>query len=240
MSSKLCKGGTPEAGEIHWHVLGAPRSIEPAEVVAEEAPTPGGTPEGGTEGQGHSQAHVEAAELRSQLLACQEEIQSRSQAAHQKGLQQGEANVRQQLGAQHDATLQRMARTIEEISGLRQRCRYAAENDVVKLSLAIARRIVHRELTMDPSTILGLVKAALGSMNMRELHRIRIHPSQAESLRRQLEAMGLPQRCEVVADAALERGGAILEGAHGNLDASVETQFEEIERGFADLVRHTQ
>ena len=59
-----------------------------------------------------------------------------------------------------------------------------------------------------------------------------------DPVRRQLEAMGLPQRCEVLADPALESGAAILETNHGTLDASAETQMEEIERGFADVVRH--
>jgi flagellar biosynthesis/type III secretory pathway protein FliH len=42
---------------------------------------------------------------------------------------------------------------------------------------------------------------------------------------------------EVLADPALEPGSVRLESAAGTLDASVDTQLEEIERGFADLVR---
>jgi flagellar assembly protein FliH len=171
------------------------------------------------------------------LHAFQQQAEAKAREAYQKGVQQGDATARQQLGAQQEAAMQRLGRTIEEISGMRQRCRYAAEEDVVKLALAIARRILHRELTVDPSAILGLVKAALAGLDVRELHRIRIHPGQAGPLRTQLEAMGLPQRCEVVGDAALERGAAILETTHGSVDASVETQLEEIERGFSDLIR---
>jgi flagellar assembly protein FliH len=52
-----------------------------------------------------------------------------------------------------------------------------------------------------------------------------------------LEKMGLPRRVEVIADPGLERGAVILDSARGMLDASVETQLSEIERGFADLVR---
>lgn len=227
MSSKLCKGGSAGAGEILWHVVGA-ETPNPRQDVIQTA----------ADGTGPPEEHL-AAELRRQLHECHQQVQARTQEAYQNGLQEGQANARREAGVQQEAALQQLARTVEEISGLRQRYRYAAEQDVVKLALAIARRIVHRELTIDPSTILGLVKAALVGMDARELHRIRIHPCQAEALRRQLEAMGLPQRCEVVADSALERGGAILEGAHGTLDASAETQFEEIERGFADLVRHS-
>ena len=44
---------------------------------------------------------------------------------------------------------------------MRKRAAHEAEQDVVKLAIAIARRVLHRELTVDPDAILGLVKAAL-------------------------------------------------------------------------------
>ena len=46
-----------------------------------------------------------------------------------------------------------------------------------------------------------------------------------------------PRRIEVTADPSLAPGSAILESTGGSLDASVDTQLHEIERGFADLAR---
>jgi flagellar assembly protein FliH len=51
--------------------------------------------------------------------------------------------------------------------------------------------------------------------------------------------MGLPHRIEVTSDPTLSPASVILESQHGFLDASVETQLAEIERGFTDLVRRT-
>ena len=179
-------------------------------------------------------------ELESRLRSVEREAQERAQAAFQEGSQQGDAAARRQISGQTDAMLQRMARTIEEISGLRQRGRHEAETDIVKLALAIARRILHRELTIDPEAILGLVKASLDKLDVRELHRIRVHPENAAQLEKHFDRMGLPRRLAVTADASLERGAAILDTDHGSLDASVETQLAEIERGFTDLVRHSK
>ena len=44
------------------------------------------------------------------------------------------------------------------------------------LALAIARRILHRELTVAPEALLGLVKAALEKIGGREIHRVRVSP----------------------------------------------------------------
>jgi flagellar biosynthesis/type III secretory pathway protein FliH len=42
---------------------------------------------------------------------------------------------------------------------------------------------------------------------------------------------------EVLPDAAREPGSVIFETSRGNLDASVDTQLQEIERGLADRLR---
>jgi len=108
---------------------------------------------------------------------------------------------------------------------------------VVALALAVARRILHRELTVEPEALLGLVKAALEKMEAREVHQVRVSRQDAAMLRQLFEQMGLPQRIEVVADPSLAPGGVLIEYSRGVLDASVDTQLAEIGRGFADLVR---
>ncbi len=221
MSSKLVKGGGIQAEAVAWRSVAAP-APQTAQSNQESQPS-----------------HPKIEELQAKVAGLERELDQRVKAALQQGAQQGEAAVRQQLGAQTEAALKRLARVVEEISGMRQRCRFEAEQDVVKLSLAIARRIINRELTIDSSAILGLIKAALEKLNVREVHRLRVHPEHAELVKKQLEQIGLPQRCEVLGDPALERGAAILETTHGSLDASVETQLFEIERGFADLVKHS-
>lgn len=168
------------------------------------------------------------------------QAQDRVQAAHQRGLQEGEAAGRQQAAAQLQPVLEKLARTIEEIAGTRSRLRHQAEEDVVKLALAIARRILYRELTTDPSALLGLVRAALDKLDGRGIHRVRANAQDASVLQQHFQSAGLPYKIEVFADPALQRGAAVFETEHGSLDASVDTQLNEIERGFADLVRRSK
>ena len=164
-------------------------------------------------------------------------IEQRVQAAYAQGHQDGVEAARQGAEAQVHPVVERLARSIDEITGLRQRLRREAEEDVVALAIAIARRVLHRQLTMDPEALLGLAKAAMEKIDIRELHRVRMHPQSAPLLEQHLEKIGLPRRVEVVADPGLEPGAVLLETGRGVLDASVETQLVEIERGFADLVR---
>lgn len=160
--------------------------------------------------------------------------------AYQQGIEEGRQAARAETAAELEAVGTRMARSIEEMSGLRQRFRQEAEEDVVALALAIARRILHRELTMAPDALLGLVKAALEKMCGREVHRVRLSPADAPLVKQYLDQMGLPQRVDVIADSTLERGALLLDSSRGTLDASIETQIDEVERGLADLVRRVR
>jgi flagellar assembly protein FliH len=84
--------------------------------------------------------------------------------------------------------------------------------------------------------LLGLVKAALSKVDQREIHVIRAHPEALPLIERILQQSGNQRRMELRGDARLDRGALFIETARGELDASVDTQLQEIERGFADIV----
>ncbi len=165
------------------------------------------------------------------------ELEQRTREAYQQGFREGEAAGVQHAGAQMngrlDDAIERFARAVEELTAWKRKLRHDAESDLVELAMAIARRVLRRELTMDPEALLGLVKAGLDRIDAREIHRVRVSPEHVAAVSRHLAAAG--QQIEIVADAALAHGGAVFETSRGVVDASIETQLTEIERGFADL-----
>jgi flagellar assembly protein FliH len=161
-------------------------------------------------------------------------VEQRMEDARRAGYSEGEAAGRSRSQADVRPLVDRLARTIEELAAIKPRLRGEAESDVVRLAVAIARRVLRRELTVDPSAIEGLVKAALEQLDTREITRVRVHPDHEAALRRCLEKVVVDRTIELAADGTLERGAVLFETARGNLDASVETQLREIERGLAD------
>ncbi len=129
-----------------------------------------------------------------------------------------------------------MARAIEETAGLKPRLRASAERELVGLALAIARRILRRELQVDAEAVLGLAKAALEKASLREVTGVRLHPALAAPVRAHLARIGAPQSIEVRDDPSLEPGAVLVETVRGTIDASLETQLDEIGRGLADAV----
>ena len=82
--------------------------------------------------------------------------------SRQAGFQEGAATAKSAAATEIKALEQRVAETIAALAELRPRLRRQAEADLVKLSLAIARRILHRELSVDPEAMRGLIQAAEG------------------------------------------------------------------------------
>jgi flagellar assembly protein FliH len=154
--------------------------------------------------------------------------------AYQRGFSEGKGVGREQAAAELKSVLDRLAQTLAELSTLRSRIRKEAEADLVKLSISVARRVLHRELTLDPESIEGLIRIALEKLQSRDVCRIRLHPDQEPAIRASMERFSNSHQVELIPDPSLQCGDVLFETAQGDIDASVEAQLREIERGFAD------
>jgi flagellar assembly protein FliH len=171
------------------------------------------------------------------LAQLQKQCEQKVREAHAAGQREGEASGRSRAGADLQPAIDRLARAVEEIGGMRGRLRVEAEADMVKLAMAIARRVLRRELAIDPDALHGLVLGALEKLHGQEICRVRVHPSHAGLVSNSLRQNSASAHVEVVADPSRELGAVIFETQRGNLDASVESQLKEIERGLADRLR---
>jgi flagellar assembly protein FliH len=182
-------------------------------------------------------AEVEAAREEAQVLA--ERLEELEQSlgplrkqAWDEGFRAGRADAHDTLQQELDGERARFAQAVAYMLELRSQWRREIENDAVTLAMAVARRILNREIAVDADAVQAIVRVALEKSGARELRRVRVAPGQAENVRGCLamEAPGV----ELVADPALAAGDVRFEMAQGALDASVGTQLEEIERGLAD------
>jgi flagellar assembly protein FliH len=224
MSSRILRN--PPAGSLRpfaWPAAGAP---------AHGAAPDMHPPEGDSAGRQLQSPSLEEALARNEQR-WREEVESARSEAWRQGLEEG----KRQAAAQMEAALARLARSIEEIAGYKPRLRQEAERDVVDLAIAIARRILRREIQIDAEALLGLVKAAFEKAGQREITRVRVHPAHGAAVRACLGRIGAPEAIEVVEDPSLEAGAVVVETARGLIDASVETQLEEIGRGLADALQ---
>ncbi|HXB74102.1 MAG TPA: FliH/SctL family protein [Candidatus Acidoferrales bacterium] len=176
-------------------------------------------------------------DCRLQIAQIQSECEQKTREGHAAGLREGEAAGRSRAAAELQPVVERLARAMDELANLRGRLRSEAEGDLIKLSLAIARRVLRRELAIDPEALHGLVLAALEKLQAQEICRVKVHPSHAAAVTACLQKVVTGATVEVVPDYSREPGAIIFETSRGNLDVSVESQLQEIERGLADRLR---
>ncbi|MEO8096868.1 MAG: FliH/SctL family protein [Acidobacteriota bacterium] len=227
MSSRVFSGGSDDAQPIEWRsaggaTTGGSKGSPGAAVLARG-------PHIAAKGTGPSARHLTEA-------ASGSETEALVQAAYQQGLAAGEATAQQRAQALAAPSLKNFAAVVQQLSLGRQQARQEAEESMVRLALTIARRVLHREIATDPEAILGLVRAGLDRLTAREIHKLRLSPPDAAIALQNRAALNLPAAVEIVADATLAAGGAIFETSRGELDMSAQTQLEEIDRGFADVM----
>ena len=179
-------------------------------------------------------ADLEGARLRARIAELEAVLETKSRQSYEAGLRAGEESARRDLETGVRETAQQLAATIAELAGTRAETIRRAEADTVRLSIEIARRVLHRELSIDGSALEALIKAALEKLQAQEVYRVRVHPGQEKLVRACLDRTGRGQASAVVGDPVQPQGGAVFEISRGALDASVETQLAEIERGLID------
>lgn len=159
------------------------------------------------------------------------EQQLREAQAREIGRVEGENAARIRFEEEVKKERERVGHWLEEFNLERNRYFESIEAEVVQLALAVARRILHREASVDPDLLSGLVRYTLEKLRDGTKVKIRANAGDADQLRRQLG-----ENVEVIADAEVAPRCCVLVSEIGTTAISVDEQLKEIERGLADLL----
>ncbi len=120
----------------------------------------------------------------------------------------------------------------------RERTKYFAgvEGEIVKLALAIAARVLHREAQLDPLLLAGVVRVALEKIAEESTAVLHVPASELETWR-QVIAVNSEASLQLVGDERLGSGECVLDTNVGKVELGVAAQLKEIERGFFDLMQ---
>lgn len=123
----------------------------------------------------------------------------------------------------------------------RERSGYFArvEGEVVRLSLSIAAKILHREAQVDPMLVAALVQIALNQFRENTAVTIRVDAGSAEAWRERFAESPQAPSITVVADTELGEGECLLETDMGKVNFSLDAQLKEVEQGFFDILAQT-
>ncbi len=166
-------------------------------------------------------------------IESESELKDRVAAIERDAFSQGYAAGERsgaEAGAQRaDALVRRLSATLDELANLRRTIASQAEHDLVRLALAVARRVVHREIQLDAQLVAALAHVALDRLDAgRGPALLKMHPEDIARLRDTTTAEWAQSAIRLIPDASVARGGCVVETAHGRVDATVDTQIAEI------------
>ncbi|MFZ1158542.1 MAG: FliH/SctL family protein, partial [Candidatus Sulfotelmatobacter sp.] len=157
--------------------------------------------------------------------------------ARELGREEGQAEARKSFDEQLARERAAIADALAQFTRDRGAYYTKLEKEVVQLSLAIARKILHREAQVDPLLLAGIVRVALEKIEGATGVALRVHPRVAADwqgyLASRMDPGDLPG---IVEDPALEPERCVLETSMGSAQLGVEVQLKEIEQGFMDLL----
>lgn len=211
-------------------VAPAPAPAEPADGAAEfafpvlERPAPPPT----------------VRELADELTAARAEADRIREEARAEGYAaghaQGLAEAREQLapaasslgdalrGAQRDAV----------------RAADALEREAVELAILLAEKVVAASVLHEPERVLDVVRGALRGVVDRGRVTVLVHPDDVPLVRGAMEPMldelGGIERCDVLAERRVARGGAVVRTSEGEVDVRLEAKLERA----AQLLRESE
>jgi flagellar assembly protein FliH len=190
-----------------------------------ETGLPGASPAPGAERRPGS-GHAAPADLEALLAAAFERGRAEEVAAAERRAESGRGEVLERERCRVDALLASMS---DQLGGLTAR----VEREAFRFALAVAGRIVKREVTLDDEVALRQIHEALRRVAGVENVRLRVNPRDEALVRRERQSLVASsesvRELVIEPDEKVDPGGCILETSSGTVDARLFTQLEQIE-----------
>jgi len=128
----------------------------------------------------------------------------------------------------------RYAKALEEVAALKDTLRAQVEREVVRLALAVAKKLVYREINIDPTIIHTLVRVALERFSGKSAVTVRLSQPDYEYMTRRYEDLSRTEGREIIfePDKSITQGSCIIQTETGDIDARIEEEFHEVENAF--------
>ncbi len=159
------------------------------------------------------------AEAEAEALRIVEEAKHEAQETHQRGFEEGrEAGLAQYT--------QEIAGALMKIQKMEQQL----EGEYIGLLIECVEKVIGGELRINPEAIVGVVCTALRDARQQREIIVRVHPEDAEVLRKHqnklLQVLARANSVDVREDPTCRRGGCVIVTELGTIDASLDRQLE--------------
>jgi flagellar assembly protein FliH len=159
-------------------------------------------------------------------------IEALQESAFSEGFQKGRKAGLAEGMRQVRPVVKGLEKAVSELHRLRGDLLRKVEAEAVELALAIARKVICREVSVHKEIIVGVLREALRSVPERKSIRIRMHPSSMRFLEECAPEILSPEgvcASDLEPDESIPEGGCRIETDWGEIDARIERQIQVLE-----------
>lgn len=161
-----------------------------------------------------------------------QQIKTAEQESYAKGMSEG---VLKGIEIQKNENLkpaQSLVQLIRELSEAKKKIIESAEEQIIQLSLAVAEKVIHSEVTTNREVVLSVLKEAIRSIVDRENMKIHIHPEDLRYITEIkpdfIKSFDGAKNVAFEEDRSVGQGGALIETLFGEVDARIDRQYHEV------------
>jgi flagellar assembly protein FliH len=152
--------------------------------------------------------------------------------AFEQGYAEGERIGKQMGEAMVETICKRYEKSLAELASIHKQMAQAMEQQTVRLAVEIARKIVQRELTLDPDLVSALATVSLRRLASHQSISLRV--SRTDFARVNGAISQVNAAVAVKEDPTLERGDFVIDTGQTHLDGRVTSQMDTIARALLE------
>ena len=150
---------------------------------------------------------------------------------HVEGVRKGEAELKVRI-VEVDVKITALQAIIETLAKPLEELDAGIETELTRLAMIIAKHLVRRELRLDPTQVIGIVRHTVGLLPIAARNiKVHLHPDDAAILRGKLATPVGEHEWELREDPLMARGGCRVTTDTASIDARVESTIAAAMRG---------
>jgi flagellar assembly protein FliH len=175
-------------------------------------------------------------------MQADEEAHVARQKAHKEAYEEGLRQAQQEIEGDRQAAIQQSQALLEEARQLKLKVFRSYEADMVRLVMAMVKKVIAGELKTNPDIIINILQEAIDFLDRPDNITVYVNPQELENI---LEVMNKGYltdigsnniNMDIKADGRISPGGCLLESDAGSVDAQLETRIVSVNNAIQEVV----
>lgn len=156
----------------------------------------------------------------------QDDLRGVRQKAWQEGFAEGRAAGLDAARKDSAASAAALEKALDALSRPLEELDHRFHEEILELVRAVARQLLRRELRLDPTHVVGVVREGLAALPMAASEvTVRMHPEDADAIQKCLRPEAGERSWRIETDPLMERGGCVILTAQSQVDGRLETRL---------------